>query len=96
MGLTYEEIQASRRARTNDRKTNAALEVVLELVMRSPQTINAAPNATHVLRDAGYGDAEIIEIVAQVGLNVFENYLNNIAHTELDFPRVGFEARAAA
>lgn len=42
--------------------------------------------STVELREAGYGDAEIVEIVAQVALNVFENYFNTVAQTELDSP----------
>ncbi|MFO0967174.1 MAG: hypothetical protein U0793_16540 [Gemmataceae bacterium] len=39
------------------------------------------------VRAAGYGDAEIAEVVAHVGLNVFTNYFNNVARTPLDFPK---------
>ena len=36
---------------------------------------------------AGYGDAEIAEVVAHVTLNVFTNYFNNVAGTTIDFPK---------
>ena len=39
------------------------------------------------VREAGYGDAEIAEVVAHVGLNVFTNYFNNVAGTPIDFPK---------
>ena len=39
------------------------------------------------VRQAGYGDAEIAEVVAHVGLNVFTNYFNSVAGTALDFPK---------
>ncbi|MFM9634969.1 carboxymuconolactone decarboxylase family protein, partial [Streptomyces galilaeus] len=39
-------------------------------------------------RAAGIADATIIEIVANVALNVFTNLINNVAHTEIDFPVV--------
>jgi alkylhydroperoxidase family enzyme len=35
---------------------------------------------------AGITDAEIVEIVAAVALNIFTNYLNIAADTEIDFP----------
>ena len=38
------------------------------------------------MRDAGYSDPQIIEIVQHVALNVWTNYLNNVAQTEIDFP----------
>jgi alkylhydroperoxidase family enzyme len=40
------------------------------------------------VRAAGFSDAEITEIVANVALNVFTNYFNLVARTVIDFPRV--------
>ncbi len=40
------------------------------------------------LRNAGFNDAETLEIVLNVALNVLTNYVNNVAHTDVDFPRV--------
>ena len=39
-----------------------------------------------LLRQAGYHDGEIGEIVANVALSIFTNYFNNVAETEIDFP----------
>lgn len=41
------------------------------------------------VRDAGYTDGEIVEIIAVVALNTFSNYFNHIAQAEIDFPPVG-------
>ena len=41
------------------------------------------------IRQAGYGDAEIAEIVGHVALNVFTNYFNTVAQTDVDFPKTG-------
>ena len=40
------------------------------------------------VRDTGYDDGEIVEIVAHVTHNIFTNYINHIAETEIDFPVV--------
>ena len=48
------------------------------------------------LRNAGASDAEITETVAIAALNVFTNLLNNVAGTEVDFPRVSARLAAAA
>ena len=40
----------------------------------------------HHLGDAAR-DAEIAEVVAHVGLNIFTNYFNNTAETDIDFPK---------
>ena len=41
-----------------------------------------------LVRNAGYNDEEITEIVAHVVLSIFRNYFNHIAETPIDFPRV--------
>jgi hypothetical protein len=40
------------------------------------------------LKAAGYGDAELIEIVMHVALNTWTNYINEVAVTDVDFPSV--------
>ncbi|GAB4124749.1 MAG: carboxymuconolactone decarboxylase family protein [Wenzhouxiangellaceae bacterium] len=40
------------------------------------------------LRSAGVSDEELVEILAHVGLNLFTNYFNHIADTEVDFPLI--------
>jgi alkylhydroperoxidase family enzyme len=48
-----------------------------------------------VLRAAGFGDGEIVEIVAVTVLNILTNYLNRVAATEIDFPLMRAHAAAA-
>ena len=38
------------------------------------------------LRASGFSDGEITEIIANVALNLFTNYFNHVAGTEVDFP----------
>lgn len=40
-------------------------------------------------RAAGLSDAHIVEVIAQVALNVLTNYTNNVCLTDIDFPKVG-------
>lgn len=47
-------------------------------------------------RATGLGDAEIAEIVATVAANIFSNYFNHVAGTEVDFPLVRSSQQAAA
>lgn len=48
-------------------------------------------------REAGVTEAEIVEIIAEVARNIFTNYLNHVAQTDVDFPHVSAgEAQAAA
>ena len=39
------------------------------------------------VREAGFDDGAIAEVVAHVGLNVLTNYFNNVAETDVDFPK---------
>ncbi|RZI38184.1 carboxymuconolactone decarboxylase family protein, partial [Herbaspirillum sp. HC18] len=47
-------------------------------------------------RSAGLGDAHIIEIIGNVAINVLTNYTNNVALTDIDFPKVDVRQRPAA
>ena len=79
----------SREARSADLQTGAILKFARDLVVRDGE------GSMVELRDAGFDDSEIVEIVAQVALNVFENYFNIAVRTDLDFPRVELEVEAA-
>ena len=47
------------------------------------------------VRQAGYSDGEIAEIVVNVVLNIFTNYFNLVVQTEVDFPRVALFAESS-
>ena len=38
------------------------------------------------MREAGFSEAQTVEIVALVVENVFTNFLNKVAQTDVDFP----------
>ena len=40
------------------------------------------------LRGQGFTDGQIAELTGLVALNVFTNFFNHVAGTEIDFPRV--------
>lgn len=56
-----------------------ARAVTLERGQVSDQVLRQA-------RDAGLDDERIVDVIAQVSLMTLTNYLNNVAHTEVDFP----------
>ncbi|MNY60455.1 hypothetical protein D3C86_1970080 [compost metagenome] len=45
------------------------------------------------LRGVGFGDEEIVEIVAHVALNLFTNYINVALNVPVDFPSVKLNPR---
>ena len=40
------------------------------------------------VKSAGYDDAAIAEATANVSANIFTNYINHVAQTDIDFPEV--------
>ncbi|WP_108259820.1 carboxymuconolactone decarboxylase family protein [Mangrovicoccus ximenensis] len=81
--LPPEEIAANRRGRSADPKANAAVVFALKVAEARGHVSDAD---LHAVRDAGFGDAEVIEIVQNVALNIWTNYVNEVARTEIDFP----------
>lgn len=47
------------------------------------------------VRGAGHDDGAIVEIVANVAANLFTNYFNHVAQTDIDFPKVQAAKQAA-
>lgn len=90
VGLSEHELAASRSSRSGDPKTEAALRFAHELVVRRGGLNQADVDA---VRAAGYSDGEVAEIIANVAVNIFTNYFNKVAATDVDFPLV--KARAA-
>jgi len=92
-GLGEGDIAQARSARAADSKTDAALRFVATLVDKRGRV---ADGDLAALRGAGFREAEIIEIVAGTVLNIFTNYLNHVAATDIDFPVVRSKVSAAA
>lgn len=85
------EMTANRHGASNDPKADAAVRFAAN-VANSRGHVDA--DAVRAVKDAGYDDAQVIEIVLHVALNTWTNYINEVAQTEIDFPIV--EARKAA
>lgn len=90
-GLDAAALTGARHGASPDEKTNAILKLALAIVDRRGK-IDDATLAT--ARAHGLGDAELVDVVAHVALNVFTNYLNNVAQTDVDFPVVPVKATA--
>lgn len=82
-GLSAADILAGRTGNADDRRTKAALAFANNVLESRGKVSNQQLAAVRI---AGFGEAEIVEIVASVVLGCFTNFLNNVADTELDFP----------
>lgn len=85
VGLSQLEIGASRAAQANDPRTRAALEFAKRVVQTRGEV---GSQAVVALTQAGFTEAEVAEITAHVAFNVFTNYFNKVANTDIDFPKV--------
>jgi uncharacterized peroxidase-related enzyme len=92
-GATEAELLRTRRLSTGDAKTDAALRLAREIVVRHGRVEDRDLDSA---RDAGLSDAEVTEIVANVGVNIFTNYFNHVSQTEVDFPRVAARSSSSS
>ena len=83
--IDADSLYLAREGKNNDPKIEAALTFAQTLVRKGGQTSDADVEA---VKAAGYTEGQIGEIVAHVSLNIFTNYFNNTAETEIDFPVV--------
>ncbi len=84
-GLTEDAIAAARHAGSADPRIAAILTLARAIVEQRGRISDAELAAA---RTAGLTDGEIVEVVGHVVANIFTNYLNNLADTDIDFPAV--------
>ncbi|WP_411845665.1 carboxymuconolactone decarboxylase family protein [Roseibacillus persicicus] len=84
-GIAEDELARNRAGNSADVTTQAGLDFASKLVRNNGQV---TPEDVQQVRNAGYSDERIIEIVAHVALNILTNYFNIAFGTEVDFPKV--------
>lgn len=84
-GIPAEEILRLRKASSSDAKV-AALAVLTRDIIVSRG--NPAEPSLKAFFDAGYSKAALVELLAQISLNIFTTYFNKIAQPPVDFPAV--------
>jgi uncharacterized peroxidase-related enzyme len=83
IGVSDSQLADARAGKSDDAKVDALLTLALHILCeRGRIAATELPRA----KAAGVTDAEIVEVVAAVALNIFTNYLNIAADTEIDFP----------
>jgi alkylhydroperoxidase family enzyme len=87
-GLDDSAMKSARLGQATDRKTAAAVTLAQKLV--NTRGVVAEPDIV-AARAAGLDDGDMAEVVANVALNIFTNYFNNMNQTEVDFPKVPVE-----
>lgn len=83
--LDEQEMIANRGGRSNEPQADAAVRFAAKVARERG---HVAESDVREVRAAGYDDAQVIEIVQHVALNVWTNYINVVADTDIDFPVV--------
>jgi uncharacterized peroxidase-related enzyme len=83
--ITPEEIALNRKGESGDAKADAAVRFAAKVVRERGRVSDGDIKA---VRDAGFSDGQIVEIVAVTAENIFTNLLNVVAQTDIDFPVV--------
>ena len=81
--LDDSEIRANRLGTSHDAKADAAVRFAVKVAQQRGHVSDADVRA---VKEAGYDDGQVVEIVQHVALNTWTNYLNEVAATVIDFP----------
>jgi uncharacterized peroxidase-related enzyme len=91
--LSDTEIAANRDGGSTDTKADAAVRFAVKVAETRGHPSEADVQA---VKQAGYTDAQVMEIVLHVALNTLTNYVNETIKTEIDFPVVTTRAHQQA
>lgn len=88
-GLNGDEIAANRAGGSQDAKAAIAVKFARSLVEHQGEVTSAE---IAEVREAGFSDADIVEIITHVGMNLLTNILGKASRVEIDFPKVALAA----
>ena len=84
-GLSNDEMALNRQGTSSDAKASAIVAFAKALNANMGEITTGEFDAA---RSAGLSDAEIVEIITVVALNIFTNILGKATRVEIDFPKV--------
>jgi len=84
-GLSGDEMLANRAGGSQDAKAAVAVKFARSLAEHNGDVTTAE---LLEIRNAGYSDAEIVEVITHVGMNVLTNILGKASRVEIDFPKI--------
>ncbi len=83
VGLTADEIRDSRKGTSTDSKSDVLVRFAQKVLETKGRVSDADLQS---VREAGFDDGALAEVVGNVALNIFTNYFNHVAGTDVDFP----------
>ncbi len=90
-GLNGDEIAANRVGTSQDAKAAVAVKFAQSVAEHKGEVTTAE---LLEVREAGYSDAEIVEIITHVGMNLLTNMIGKASRVEIDFPKVALKIAA--
>lgn len=90
-GLNGAEIEANRAGNSQDAKAAVAVKFARALVEHTGEITNTELQAMH---DAGFSEAEIVEVITHVGMNILTNILGKASRVDIDFPKIALKQAA--
>ena len=90
-GLTGNEMAANRAGSSEDAKAAVAVKLARSLSEHKGEVTTAELLEA---RNAGYNDADIVEIITHVGMNILTNIIGKASQVEIDFPKVALKMSA--
>ena len=91
-GLTGDEMAANRAGGSEDAKAAVAVKLARSLSEHRGDITTAELIEA---REAGYTDADIVEIITHVGMNLLTNIIGKAGRIDIDFPKVALHANTA-
>lgn len=87
-GLTEDEMAENRAGGSQDAQAAIAVKFARSLAEHSGEVTTAE---LLEIRNAGYSDAEIVEIITHVGMNIMTNILGKASRVAIDFPKIALQ-----
>ncbi len=90
-GLNTAEILSNRNGDSQDAKAAVAVKFARSLVENLGEV---STDELQEMRDAGFSDADIVEVISHTGINLLTNILNKVSQVDIDFPKVDLQQAA--
>lgn len=87
-GVPVEETRKNLKGQSDSPRTLSLAQFALK-VLQSKGFVSEEDFAS--IKDAGFNDEQVVEIIANICTNIFTNYFNHVAGTEIDFPKVSLD-----
>ncbi len=84
-GLNNAEIESNRAGSSQDAKAAVAVKFARALAEHKGEVTTAE---ILEVRNAGYSESDIVEIITHVGMNILTNIIGKASRVEIDFPKV--------